>query len=338
VSTNFKNTNNKIIFLNKNNDNQLLLLKKKIIMDQIYFQIQSVFNLIKKHLDFKKFKSFMDLKDFMKKRKVNFLKAEFIYDKFQNMMLNISKIHAKFHKLKFSKFFLKWKNYAFFRKKYNQLKSEIEKNSEKIFEKELKILESKIKEKEEDNSGAKKTLQKNSEIEAAILKTISEFEEKESNYIKAIRKLEEEKKFIQEEIDLIVLESTKSQSILKNINYALIRNEGKANLEINKNNNENNYNSNFLSNNTSDNQRKFSSDNSYKNANNKITDLEQTNSFGFKKDYLQKLQEKIKEKESRIIKLRQENSEKDQKINVFMKEMSELIHSHENNSIYISTF
>lgn len=331
---NFENANKNNNFNNNdgnNNNNQTAIFRKQLILEQIQFKMSSLFNVIQKHLDIIKYKSFLDLKDYLKKRKLNFLKAESIFNKFHSLMLNISKIYVKFQKLKFSKLFFKWKNQAFYRKKYNQLKSEIEKNSEKKYEKELKNLEAKVKEKEEENSEAKKTLQKNSEIEAGILKTISEYEENENNYIKSIKKLEEEKKAMQEEIELIVLESAKSQSLLKNINYSLIANKGDAFYDhVN--------NSNFLSNNTSESKQKFSSDNSGNNAyanNNLNFPGSDISSFGVKKDYLQKLQEKIKDKESKILKLRQENIEKDNKINLFMNEMADLIQAHENNSKFI---
>lgn len=328
----FFNVNNNS---NNNNNNQLLILKKKLVLEQINFKLTGLFNVVQKHFDIIKYKSFLDLKDFLKKRKINLLKAEFIFNKFQNLMLNMSKIYSKFQKINFSKFFFKWKNYAFFRKKYNQLKADLEKNSEQKYEKELKALETKIKEKEVENSEAKKTEQKNSEIEAGIFKTITEFEEKENSYFKTIKKLEDEKKAIQEEIDLIMLESNKSQSVLKNINYSLLSNKGDFN-NFNHNNNvsvnDNNINSNFLSNNnTGEYMHKFSSENSGNKSSNNSNNND-SKSLGVKKDFLLKLQEKIKEKESRIIKLRQENSEKDQKINVFMGEMAELIQAHENNS------
>ncbi len=319
---------------NNINNNELLKIKMKLVMEKINIKITGLFSVIQKHLDILKIKFFLALKDYYKKRKINLLKAEFIFIKFQNLMLNISKIYSKFQKLKFCRLFFKWKNYSFFVKKLNQLKTDIEKNSEKKYEKELKTLETKVKEKEEENTQVKKTLQKNSEIESGILKTISEFDNKENNFLKSIKKLEDEKKAVKEEIDLMILESSKIQSILKKVNSAFIGVKGEKNSLIVINNivNLNNdiiSNSNLVNNNISEYIQKISSDNSENNNENVFRD---SNSFVLKNSCLLKLQEKIKDNESRIVQLRENNREKDRKINVFMSEMAELIKAHENNS------
>jgi len=281
------------------------IIKKKLIIDQMRSTIFKIFKIIDNKLKITKYKSFLIMIEVLKTKKTNILKAEMIFEKFENMMINISRIYAKFQNLKFRKILLKWKNYTLFRKKYNLLKGEVEKISEKKFEKDLKNFESKLKEKENETSEIKKIIQKNNEIETGLLKTISEFEEKENNYSKGITKLKE--------IDLILIENNKSQNILKNINYSLINN-----------NNRNFENNEEVKKNISD---------TFSNGNN-------GNSFIYKKEYLHKLEEKIRDKENQTIDLRKDNNTNDQKINAFMMEMSHIIQDHENNSkiIYLIYF
>jgi len=292
-------------FLNKNsNNNASSYLERDIILDQINFHIKNIFKIIQNKQAILKYNAFLEIKDYLKKKKLNLIKAEIIYENFKYMILKITKIYQKFQRLKYSRFFTKWKNYSSFRKKYNQFKLDIEKNSEKKYEKDLKSFEVKLKENEDENNEFKKTIQKNAEIESGILKTISEFEEKENNYIYSIKKLEEEKTALQKEIDIVSHENNKSQKVLKNIDYTIIGNN------------------NHLSNNNGKEQR-FLNENLNENSN---------HSPLVKKDYIQKLEEKLKEKEGQILKLKQENSEKDNKINIFMSEMAEIIQVHEKNS------
>ncbi len=276
------------------------------MIHRIKFELLRIFKIIEDKLKIIKYNSYYSIIENLKMAKINLIKAKRIYDKFLIMMLNISGIYSKFQRIKLKKFFFKWKNYFLFRKKYSELRTEIEKNSEKKFEKDLKNYELRSREKENELIELKKIMQNNNEIESGLLKSIGEFEEKENNYVKEINKIGEEKKTIQEEIDLILIENIKSQNILNNINYDLIKNKNNV----------------IISN----------SENIEKNISDTFSNGNNGNSFLFQKEYLHKLEEKIREKETQIINFRKENNTNDQKINIFMMEMSQIIQEHENNS------
>ena len=229
-------------------------------------------------------------------KQINLVKAEIIYHKFNNSLVSVSKIYSKFKKIKFTKSFLKWRNYTDFRKIYQTTKIELEKNFEKKYEKDFKSLEGKIKEKEKENNEIKKSIQKNNEIESKFLKSISELEEKEINYSKSVKKLEEEKKKIQEEMEMISNDNNKINSILKSVN--------------------------FLEKNIENISEKNDLYNTY-----------DTKSKEIKTEFLHNLEEKIKDYEKQITDMKEENIDNDQKINCFMLDMSDLLQSHEKNSI-----
>ena len=111
-NSNRKNNNNNNYNNTGNSANQINALKKKFILDQIKFSLTNLFNIINNKLEILKYKSFLELKDYLKKRKINLLKAEIILENFQNMMVNLTKIYAKFQKIKFSKYILKWKKFC----------------------------------------------------------------------------------------------------------------------------------------------------------------------------------------------------------------------------------
>lgn len=304
--------------------NDINSLKYNIVLEKIKLNIENLFNIISLRVETNKYKAFLQIKDFMNSKRINLIKSEIVFDKFRNVMGSLFKIYLKYNKIKFSKYFYRWRDYTMFRKKYFSLKTELEKGLEKKYEKELKMIELKIKEKENENNEIKKSIQKNNEIEVGILKTINEFEEKENNYMKSIKKLEEEKKNIQEEIDFITSQNNKGSAILSKINYNI--------LSASNINNPNNLSQQEMQ------QKIFSSNNNINSENNYNYENAVNGIINSKKEYLSKLEEKIKQLEIQIQILKDENSEKDQKIAAFMTEMSEILQSHEKNSIYFFIF
>jgi hypothetical protein len=302
----FNNIEKKSDFINNVNTEDL---KRIYIIENIKFTIENFVEIFQKKFEKIKFFNFLELKEKLKEIKLNKIKAEIIYGKFRNLFMNCIRIKKKFLRNKQIKFFNFWKDQLKMNTKLNEKINNLQKNIENKYKKELSTIEDKYKEKENLNREIKKNIQKNMEIENGIKKTLNEFEEKEKNYTKNIQKLEEEKKNLQEEIDFINQDNEKTNSIINSFN---------------NNNNKIQFSSINLS---YEDSTKMNND-----SKNDINTFLSVNQGNYKREYILKLDQKVKEYEKKLINLKEEISEKDQKIGVFMNDMSDILLFHEKNS------
>ena len=112
---------------------------------------------------------------------------------------------------------IKWKDLAIFLNRLSKYKREMEQNLDKKFEKEINLLETRVKEKEKEICELKKNLTKHSELDCELSKKIKNFEDKETNFMNSIKKLEEEKKLIQNELYLLEKTSTDTDDYSKQL-------------------------------------------------------------------------------------------------------------------------
>ena len=296
--------NNKIKIKNNLNIEDL---KREYIIDNIKFTLNNLVDIFNKKLKKIKFSTFLELREKLKEIKLNKIKAEIIFGKFKNLLMNCLRIKQRFLRNKFSKSFRSWKDQIKINSKLNEKIKDIQKNLENKYKKELNIIYEVYREKENQNKKIKINIQKNKETEKEIKNTILEFEEKEKNYIKNIQKLEEEKKSIQEEIENINQDNEKTNSMINSFN--------------------NNNKIQFSSINVS-----YEDSTKINNDSNNLNTFLSVNQGNYKREYIFKLDQKIKEYEKKLVNLKEETSEKDQKIGIFMNDMSDILISHEKNS------
>jgi hypothetical protein len=169
-------------------------------METIKHNLLSIIKIIKSRHMFIKLKAFLDLKNFSEIKKINKFKAEMIYDKLISSLRILYKFYNKREHLTLLKSFLKWRDTSVFIFKLNKYRSEYELIIQKKFEKDISILENRLREKEREISDLKGLLNKQIETDAEIFKKIKSYEEREIDFLNKIKKIEEENRILQNEI------------------------------------------------------------------------------------------------------------------------------------------
>jgi len=183
-----------------NTNDQLPIVNQKLILEKIKQNLLIIIKVIKCKQMFIKLKTFLNLKNFSEIRHVNKLKAELIYNKLISSLRIIYKFYKRKENLNLLRSFIKWKDMSIFIYKINKYKSEYESMLQKKFEKEILVLENRLKEKEKEINEIKNLLNKQIEAEADVYKKIKNYEERELNFLITIKKTEEENKILQSEI------------------------------------------------------------------------------------------------------------------------------------------
>jgi hypothetical protein len=147
-----------------------------------------------------KLKALMKFKNYSAIKKLNRLKAEMIFNKLISSVRIIFKFYQKRENIDKLKIFIKWKNLSIYFNKINIYRNEYELVLQKKFEKEISILESRIKEKEKDLNDFKNSINKQMEIEGELIKKIKNYEEREIKFLRSIKKIEEDNKILQNEL------------------------------------------------------------------------------------------------------------------------------------------
>ena len=134
--------------------------------------------------------AFCKIKRFYVQTRVNKMKAKIIFQNFSKNLNKILFIYGKMRKKTLTKGFLRYRKIVFIRNKLMKLKNEIDMNFEKKKEKEIYIVESKIKEKEKEISENKKQLEINVEYTNEINKKLKQFEENFTIFTQNFKKIE----------------------------------------------------------------------------------------------------------------------------------------------------
>jgi hypothetical protein len=177
--------------------------KQKLIIEEIKFNLKNLCHIINSRFNYEKLKIFSDLKNFSEARKINRLKAEIIYNKLIFSLKTILKFYLKKENFQKLKTFLKWQNISLFLKKLNKYKFELEQSLEQKIEREMKIYELRIQEKEKELTELRFNMSKYVELENELIKKIKTFEEKENNFLDLIKRIEDEKFILDEELKII---------------------------------------------------------------------------------------------------------------------------------------
>jgi len=280
--------------------NEIEGLKRNIILVKMQNSIEILFKIINKNLLLIKFKAFANIKNFFIGRKINFAKAEIIYLNFHNKMINLIKIKENCTNKRLFKYFNFWRLVNKIYGKIQEIKDEIKITVTNKYRSKIEESEKSKVQKETENAKIKKEITKNQELDSGLFMKIKDFEDNEILILQNIQKLENEKKLIEEEILIFSSE----RDIVK-----------KENSKNNKNN--------FVS--CKSPERSFSNNE----AGNGSKCGSSNKSLKGKKEILIGLEKKINEYEKKINKLTEVNNNKDLQINLFMKEMNEMIGKHE---------
>jgi hypothetical protein len=160
----------------------------------------SLLKIIKSRHMLIKYKAFFDLKNFSEIKKTNKFKAQMIYDKLISSLRILYKFYNKREHMELLKSFLTWRDTSIYFFKLNKFRSEYELLIQKKFEKEIAILENRLRDKENEIFELKKLLSKQIETDTEILKKIKSFEEREIEFLNNIKKIEDENRILQNEI------------------------------------------------------------------------------------------------------------------------------------------
>lgn len=218
-----------------------------------------------------------------------------IFYYFQTIMKNLLKIKGNSMKKSLYKYFSNWRLVNQVNLKINNLKEELKKSVTNKYRKKLEESEKCKILKETENANIKKEIAKNQEIDAGLNTKIKDFENKELLLMQNIQKLENEKKLLEEEI---LIFSSERGFYKRDINYSQ---------------NNNSLSPDKLINNDNGNKSKYSNSKNIKG----------------KKEILMGLEKKITEYERKINKLTEINNNKDIQMNLYVKEMNEIITKHE---------
>lgn len=187
-----------MVNLNENAENSFLL--SKLIQDSIKSNLQLIFKIIINRMLIFKLSFFNKMKKNKQSQKICKIKAEYIFTKLKNSVNVILKYYNKKEKIYQLKNFIKWRDTSIFIVKLNKFKIEFEQILQKRLEKEISMLQLRLKENEKDLSEYKNTVIKQLEMESELERKLTIYEEKENNFINQIKKFEEENKIIQKEI------------------------------------------------------------------------------------------------------------------------------------------
>lgn len=160
----------------------------------------SLIKIIKSRHMLIKYKAFLDLKNFSEIKKTNMFKAHIIYDKLISSLRILYKFYNKREHMELLKSFLTWRDTSIYFFKLNKFRSEYELLIQNKFEKEIAILENRLRDKENEIFELKKLLSKQIETDTEIIKKIKSFEEREIEFLNNIKKIEDENRILQNEI------------------------------------------------------------------------------------------------------------------------------------------
>jgi hypothetical protein len=121
---------------------------------------------------------------------VNKFKSKIIFENFSIKLRNLLNISKKAKKKLLTKAFSRYRNIVYLRGKMMKLKHEVENNIEKRKEKEIAIIETKIKDKEKEVLDSKKQIEINSEHINDLSKKVKQFEENFSIFTQNYKKIE----------------------------------------------------------------------------------------------------------------------------------------------------
>jgi len=244
-----------------------------------------------------KIRAFIKIKNYLYNIKINYIRAEIIYDNFQKQMKNLIRIKENSMKKSLLKKFKYWKLVYQINMNINIIKEKLKKSVTNKYRNKLEESEKLKTSKETENMNIKKEISKNIEIDTNLNSKIKDFEEKEYSLMHRIHKLENEKKLLEEEM-LIFSKDNEFLKIENNYNCT------NPNVNTDQINSSDNYNKN-----------------------------KQPNNIKGKKEILIGLEKKIIEYEKKINKLSEKNNIKDNQMNIYIDEMNEIITKHEKTCI-----
>lgn len=156
----------------------------------ITVQLRNLVKIIKTNFSPSLLKAFFRIKKVYNHCKLNFFKSKLIFNNLNKHLNLILHVYKSSRRKILYKAFHKYRNIIVIRNKLHKLKHEVEQNLDKRKEKELNIIDSKIKEKEKELSENKKQLEINAEHTNELQKRIKQHEENLLNFAQLYKKLE----------------------------------------------------------------------------------------------------------------------------------------------------
>lgn len=192
-------------------------MKQKIVLETIKFHLDNICKVIQSRSSLIKLKVLFQIKYYSELRKINKIKAELIYKKLLSNVRIVIKFFKRKETIHMLKHFIKWRDLSAVLTRVNKYKVEIEQILEKKLEKEVNVIENRIKEKAKEINELRKGLSMQSDMESELTKKMKAYEEKENKFLNTIKKIEEEKKEIMNEIMAVEKVGSEGEDNFKNL-------------------------------------------------------------------------------------------------------------------------
>ena len=175
---------------NTENSEETNNLKKQYLCLLLKTTFNSLDKIFMKSLLILKHNCFNHIKEYQISKSLNKLKGCIITNKIKNSLIKLLGYNREFVMRSMQRCFSKWFERTKINLKISKYRAELEQNALKKIEKETKLQDHKLKEREKENHEIKKLITKNLELSTDLTKKIKEYEEKEIKNSNVLKKLE----------------------------------------------------------------------------------------------------------------------------------------------------
>jgi hypothetical protein len=175
---------------NAENSEETNNLKKHYLCLLLKTTFNSLDKIFMKSLLIHKFNCFNLVKEYQISKSLNKLKGCIISNKIKNSLIKLLGYNREFVMRSIHRCLSKWWERTKINIKMSKYRAELEQSALKKIEKETKVQDQKLKEREKENQEIKKLISKNLELSTDLTKKIKDYEEKESKNNILLKKLE----------------------------------------------------------------------------------------------------------------------------------------------------